>query len=704
MVFNSTFGGHGNATSISANDTFPAGPSATNGTLFPGIDMVAYFSSHVQSKQVSLSLLVWVVYDHILTLSDSVNLFWLCRWSISKGLFLTSRYVTIVTATLVTVENFVSNPSDTFCRVSPWLRLTGATILISIINLILVSRIYALWNRSRLILILTMLGLVLNAAVFFGIVAYTYIDAEIMANHPPFTGCMALPHFHFGWTMLVATLTYEAILVTLTAIKAYPVAIQRGVKTPLYTLLLHDGLLYFLVIMILQIINLISIFQPGPLTGVMVNAFPALAVIGVSCSRLLLRLQRALVGTKDEPYSDFIKTELERDWPIVTFGGSGVKAEPDAGGSSTQHSHFHLPALPYATRISRRSRRQHPRESTVAKPEEDVAARRSALAELELDLAPLDEAHDDMFSPNEGRIVGGKGDESTEGAHQSSSLTGHGARRQSKRLQKRRSSTLTNHERAASTLAHGMDISLTDLSSSAMSKKRKESIARSPAGQDVHGHHSSSMAMEDSGDRAGRTGWRGAEDDFDPTESRSRISGSLDREIDIGGAFRALTGAASPVGSRTGAPIGKEADLEGDAVMSTTTREARRDESRNRSAHEQEDVEETVAWSRGRPTTPIIPVVARIEQEQIITYHPRPRSSGKQDDEPDRQDIPMTGTSISGSFPFSYANGRSVLDSSPPASLETDARSGQGSASGHSGDAARPKQGSLRISRVGIYD
>ncbi|CCA73244.1 hypothetical protein PIIN_07199 [Serendipita indica DSM 11827] len=321
MAFNSTLAEYGNTTSTTGNGTSTVG---TDSPSPAALAMVAFFSVHVQSKQASLGLAAWVIYDYFLTIEDSVTLFWSYRWSISKVLFFLSPSRQIHPIRCKPKPAFLrAQLTINSCHIYPWLWLTGATSLICIMNLVLVSRIYALWNRSQLILIIMMFGLVVNVGYYFGIVAYTHATSELQHTSLPFTGCSSVSHFTKGWTLLVVSLVFEVVLIVLTAIKTYPIVIQRGFNAPLYTLLLRDGFLYFIIIMVMQIISLYAIFYPAPLTTVLLISFPTLSIMGIFCSRLLLRLQRALTWAGDEPYSEYARTDLTKDWPIVTFGGSG---------------------------------------------------------------------------------------------------------------------------------------------------------------------------------------------------------------------------------------------------------------------------------------------------------------------------------------------------------------------------------------------
>ncbi|CCA73243.1 hypothetical protein PIIN_07198 [Serendipita indica DSM 11827] len=228
-----------------------------------------------------------------------------------------------------------------------------------------------------------MFGLIFQLSWFTAIVIYTNSLATLAHSSPPFTGCLSVPSTSLGWTVLVPPICNEAILILLTVIKTYPIVVQHGFHAPLYNLLLRDGFLYFLLIIIIQVTSLISVFRPSPLTMILVISFPALSVMGISCTRLLLRLQRALVsGDHDDSQTEFDRSEVTRNWPIVTFGGSGgSRMDPKAmnlGQMSPIRSQIPIVTLSYADDGVQREYRQY-------KPK---AGPETVLGALELDLKP----------------------------------------------------------------------------------------------------------------------------------------------------------------------------------------------------------------------------------------------------------------------------------------------------------------------------
>lgn len=98
---------------------------------------------------------------------------------------------------------------------------------------------------------------------------------------------------------------------TLIVARSYPIVRRRGVKAPFFSLLVEDGLAYYCVVILSQIISLISILVYSPVTAPILGSYPTVAVVGIGCNRLLLRPQRLMMeGAKlhDTFYSDGLQT------------------------------------------------------------------------------------------------------------------------------------------------------------------------------------------------------------------------------------------------------------------------------------------------------------------------------------------------------------------------------------------------------------
>lgn len=288
-------------------------------------DWVAIFAAHLDAKRLGVALLTWVAYDYALTIDDSINLFWKFRWSVSKVTYLLSRYVSLVTVTLIVMRLFMPSPTLTYCTVSPWMEIGGSAILIVIVNLVMVTRVYALWNRDKRVLIVALMGFCGNIGSYLILVSYSYAKGAFFVTYPPFTGCVVFPGYDKGWLIFVTSIGFETVIIVLTIYKSWSVAIQRGIRTPLYTLLLEDGAIYYFFILLSQMLSIITVWVPSALSAPVGGAYPSIAVSGIACNRLFTRLQRLLVS-RGKGQTDFLTADLiSTSAPSTSYGGTPTK-------------------------------------------------------------------------------------------------------------------------------------------------------------------------------------------------------------------------------------------------------------------------------------------------------------------------------------------------------------------------------------------
>ncbi|KAG2127635.1 uncharacterized protein EDB93DRAFT_1332637 [Suillus bovinus] len=149
----------------------PPPPSSTNMTIlsndptwWPTIR--AYnFSSYFVS-----AALVGVTYDWVLTFGQEVELVWRQRWSLMTVLYLSVRYLGIVFAAVIMLGGIQVIPlTDTVSFIMYAVRDWMSVLVFAMLWVIMITRLYAMYQRSRKILIyLVVTFLAVN--IFTGVV------------------------------------------------------------------------------------------------------------------------------------------------------------------------------------------------------------------------------------------------------------------------------------------------------------------------------------------------------------------------------------------------------------------------------------------------------------------------------------------------------------------------------------------------------
>ncbi|KAF7792648.1 hypothetical protein EIP86_003745 [Pleurotus ostreatoroseus] len=227
---------------------------------------------------------VIIVYDHIITLDQEIELIWKSGWSWGKCLFLLNRYYTLF---VVVFNNYgqsmkrpVSCPPSEFSASAirlkhqsfstGWFRWQGATGITSFImgELILQLRLYALWDLNKMVL--AFMGTVFLCAVAASAAimghALTQIDA---ASFSIFGLSICAPlnlqsvtYFYAFWIPIIIS---ETVLCGLAMLRAFQGWRRRSTLLAsgraLVRVLIRDSILYFVIMFVVYLCNTIIFVQ-----------------------------------------------------------------------------------------------------------------------------------------------------------------------------------------------------------------------------------------------------------------------------------------------------------------------------------------------------------------------------------------------------------------------------------------------------------
>lgn len=243
-----------------------------------------------------MSITAWVMYEIISTMGDSIDLFWMHnRWSVFKILFFVNRISVVLTVIDVTIVNFAPFESSYDCIVATWVQFVLSVFIITIVAFTLASRIFALWRGNYIvlgILFLVMTANILNYLFIYGGALYR---APVKLGQAPFTGCCLVAQSNVMWVVFANTLSFEALSIGLIIYKAWPIARQRGIQTPLFTLLLEDGIGYYLSFTVSKLFIVGAIYFPTPISNVILPSYFSVPIASMAVNRLFIRLQRVMV-------------------------------------------------------------------------------------------------------------------------------------------------------------------------------------------------------------------------------------------------------------------------------------------------------------------------------------------------------------------------------------------------------------------------
>ncbi|KAJ7611550.1 hypothetical protein DFH06DRAFT_156442 [Mycena polygramma] len=241
----------------SARRAFPANMA---GEVLEGAVIAA---SRVQIvKYVDVASIAILFFDYLLTFNLEVALVWPSRWSISKALFLLSRYLPFFEVPFSLYYVFAESPSLTHCRIVNSIIIVARLVGIALAELILVVRTYALSGRERRII--CVFGTLFAIGVSISIITLSIFVHKSIYDAPP----LDLPGCHLaGGPFILVGIPFIIIVLNEVALMSYTMWIgvkaYRHSHNTLLITLYRDGIMYFAFLSTGSLINLV-ILVAGP--------------------------------------------------------------------------------------------------------------------------------------------------------------------------------------------------------------------------------------------------------------------------------------------------------------------------------------------------------------------------------------------------------------------------------------------------------
>ncbi|KAL4260149.1 hypothetical protein AB1N83_008817 [Pleurotus pulmonarius] len=207
---------------------------------------------------VILSSTTVLVYDYILTFDKEVSLIWFYQstWSWTSILFMLNRYLPFFDTFDSLWHNLMPGITPDACskayQAVCWLYILG----IGVTEVVLTIRTWAIWRRSR--------KLAIFLSVFFVVVwgpAFAVLGVFINtikfgpAPYPGFNGCNVIGASQILFVVWVLLIVYEAGILALMAYRGY-IGYRDGGNTALFNAVYRDGILYYLYLFALSLVNI----------------------------------------------------------------------------------------------------------------------------------------------------------------------------------------------------------------------------------------------------------------------------------------------------------------------------------------------------------------------------------------------------------------------------------------------------------------
>ncbi|QRV90139.1 dephospho-CoA kinase [Ceratobasidium sp. AG-Ba] len=269
-----------------------------------------------------------LIYDHLLTFSDEVELVWKAdKRNVVTWLFFLNRYLVpvVLGIDLYDKGGLASHLTKKFCQT--WFLIEGYINVLSFaaVHALVAMRVSAVWGRRKWVNILLWAGGSMYIIGTLAIISPGIVQVlDNVEPNPIFNVCFGTITSYF-WAVWIPPIIFEAIIFTLTVIKAIEHR-NKNLKTPVaYTLY---RFLYFIVISLCSIFPLI-VWLVGPPTLVAMPKYFTMAIVNVMGFRLVLNL-RGLRGDRIMPSSGGGTSD---DMELSEVKGSRNNASRDGRGT-----------------------------------------------------------------------------------------------------------------------------------------------------------------------------------------------------------------------------------------------------------------------------------------------------------------------------------------------------------------------------------
>jgi hypothetical protein len=169
----------------------------------------------------------------------------------------------------------------------------------------MIIRVRALWSDSRPVVGVAIFLSLLNIITFITVLSLEYFTATIIPYTWPFTGCLIFPTFKPIYLIFIASILFETYVIVAILAKCVPLALSPKVRSPLSTILVTDGLIYYIIILAFQLLDIVLSFAgETPVSMPVIASYPITALVGVACNRLFIRLQGTSLVSDPEPDMD----------------------------------------------------------------------------------------------------------------------------------------------------------------------------------------------------------------------------------------------------------------------------------------------------------------------------------------------------------------------------------------------------------------
>ncbi|KDQ49965.1 hypothetical protein JAAARDRAFT_611561 [Jaapia argillacea MUCL 33604] len=272
----------------------------------------------------ALAFLIW---DVLITFDEEVHHIW--RKSSSswiKWLFLWTRYFVLSAEILNLVVTSQTTPfplTPRFCKVSLSIQTLVADITMAVsVDVLLIIRVYALWNRKRWV------GILLGTCLTFEVVV-ALVGWILSLRYEYAYGCdiTSAPYSIFYPLTILAVFVTDAVILILTLVRCVRFRRFRNRRSPIVFLMARDGILAFFTVYGIGLVNMvIYVAFPASLRALAYGWF--LSVVSSGVCRLILSMERLARSEETLAVDGSSEPQLTEEFPYFPGPSTNIEAIP----------------------------------------------------------------------------------------------------------------------------------------------------------------------------------------------------------------------------------------------------------------------------------------------------------------------------------------------------------------------------------------
>ncbi|KAI0320411.1 hypothetical protein OF83DRAFT_595155 [Amylostereum chailletii] len=238
-------------------------------------------------------------YDSLILLDDEIELVWRARWTVPKALYILSRYTPFIDLSINLYHTLASpQPDSASCHrsflVVGWLMAIGMALS----EVVMILRVYAMWERSsRILWSLSVLWVVLVVLSLYFINSAAQSFVFIHIPIPGASGCHYIvgKSYELAVSFLCMTVMESVVVILMmwaATMRWKSRYMQRSLDMT-FRKLYFDGVLFFAILLILSILNILLTFLVPNNPGIaLIFVVPIRVVHAMLCCRILINMRR----------------------------------------------------------------------------------------------------------------------------------------------------------------------------------------------------------------------------------------------------------------------------------------------------------------------------------------------------------------------------------------------------------------------------